>query len=200
MTEAFTLLEKAVELKPNHEPARLALAKLYLEGSQYLSTPPPIFYDKVPRIAHGYLQTDPKSFHGHRLLGHLALLDSKPAEAATHFRAALAVQPESTEVATLFTQSLLANKNVAEAEAFAQKTLAASPANGALSDILYFPYRSTNRPREAEGLLLSARPLPIRGIACLSCNSPATIKVSGKPRRWPRPWPSSPLVPTPMAC
>ena len=36
VTDALTTLEKAVDLKPDHEAARLALAKLYLEGITYL--------------------------------------------------------------------------------------------------------------------------------------------------------------------
>ena len=153
VTDALTTLEKAVDLKPDHDAARLALAKLYLEGLLYLPTPPQPFYDKLQRIAQGLIKADKQSFHGHRLLGHLAMLDSKPADAATHFRAALDAQPDSAEVATLLTESLLASGKTAEAESFAQKTIAAHPSHGALYDILYFHYRKTNRSAEAEELL-----------------------------------------------
>lgn len=153
VTDALTNLEKAVDLKPDHDAARLALAKLYLEGLLYLPTPPQPLYDKLQRVAQGYITADAKSFHGHRLLGHLAMLDSKPADAATHFRAALDAQPDSSEVATLFTQSLFARGKAAEAELFARQTLATYPSRGALYDILYFHFRNTNRQLEAEELL-----------------------------------------------
>ena len=69
-SEALATLEKAVALQPNHEAARLVLAKLYLDGLIYLPTPPQPFYDKLQRLAQDYLKADPKSFHGNRLLGH----------------------------------------------------------------------------------------------------------------------------------
>lgn len=151
--DALTNLEKAVSLQPDHDAARLALASLYLEGLRYLPTPPQPFYDKLQRIAQGYITKDAKSFHGHRLLGHIAMLDSKPDAAAPHFRAALDAQPDSEEAATLFAQSLLASGKAAEAESFARQTLAARPSFGALYDILYFHYRNTRRLPEAEQLL-----------------------------------------------
>lgn len=153
VADALTNLEKAVDLKADHDAARLALATLYLEGLRYLPTPPQPFYDKLQRIAQGYIKTDAKSFHGHRLLGHLAMLDSKPDIAATHFRTALDSQPNSAEVATLLAQSLLASGKAAEAEQFARQTLAAHPTHGALYDILYFHLRNTKRQPEAEELL-----------------------------------------------
>lgn len=159
--EALAMLEKALVLKPDHEGSRLSLANLYLEGLIYVSPPPQIFYEKLQRICQDYLRADSKSFHGHRLLGHLAMLDSKPADAATHFRIALEGHQDSAEIATLLTQSLLSSGETAVAENFARRTLNANPSHAALYDILYAHYRNTNRPREAEGLLqqkISANP------------------------------------------
>lgn len=152
-TDALTTLEKAVTLQPNHNDARAALSKLYLEGLLYLPAPPQAFYDKLTRIAQDSIKADPKSFDGNRILGHLAMLDSKPGQAVEPLRTALEAQPRSAEVATLLTEALLSSGKAAEAESFAQKTLAENPAHGPVYDILYGHYRTTNRPREAEDLL-----------------------------------------------
>lgn len=152
-TDALTTLEKAVTLQPNHNDARAALTKLYLEGLLYLPAPPQAFYDKLARIGQDYIKSDPKSFDGNRILGHLAMLDSKPGEAVSPLRTAHEAQPRSVEIATLLTQALLSSGKAAEAESFAQKTLAENPAHGPVYDILYGHYRTTNRPREAEDLL-----------------------------------------------
>jgi tetratricopeptide (TPR) repeat protein len=154
LPEAVTALEKAVDVQPDLEPARVALAGIYLDGLTYLPTPPKPLYDKLEKLIAGFVGAEGKAFHGNRLRGHLAMLDARPADAARHFQAALDARPADTEVATLLVQSLFEGGNPAAAIAAAEKSLAARPAQGALYDILYLHYRRQNQPQEAEQLLI----------------------------------------------
>ncbi len=153
LPEAVTALEKAVDVEPGLEAARVALAGIYLDGLTHLPAPPKPLYDKLEKLAGGFAAAEGQAFHGNRLRGHLAMLDARPADAARHFQAALDARPADTEVATLLVQSLLEGGNPAGAIAAAEKALAAQPAQGALYDVLYMHYRRSRQPAEAEQLL-----------------------------------------------
>ena len=99
-------LQKAVELLPNLARAKFALGVAYERSGK---TPEAIEqYQEAEKI-------DPKDFDTHFTLGRLLLGAKRPAEAEAEFRAALAIQNDSSPARLGVAQSLVAEKKTDEA-------------------------------------------------------------------------------------
>ncbi len=151
--EAAHSLQRAVQLDPSNSDAAAKLADLYF--ASYLQNPPnrKNEIDEVRAIANTLLKKDPKSYDGLRLKGFLALTERNLPEAIASMQAALRVKPNQPDVMLALSQTLLANKQPAEAETTAKQLMAAHPDFGGSYDFLYGLYARTNRPADAEQLL-----------------------------------------------
>lgn len=151
--DAVGFLDKALTLNPDLDAARLALGDLCASNLLILPSAPQVLYDKLRNIAQYYLAKDQKSFPGHRFMGHLAIIDSKPKDAAAHFRAALEVRPKSADISALLAQSLALDGRLEEAEIAAKQGIDNNPTYDLLYDFLYAQYRKAGREEDAESLL-----------------------------------------------
>ena len=163
--EAFALLSRAVELTPSSpksgpEPtwaseAKVALGRIAVTALLGDPRRPKQFYQTAGKMADSLLAENPKSFEGLRLKGYLAIADAKPHDAISHFREALAANPDLPDVVAALTQTLLADHEDSEAETLARNGLATFKTYGPLYDTLYGYYMAHNRPADAEQLLRS---------------------------------------------
>ncbi len=152
--DALLILQRAQQLLPASEEARVRLGRLALEGLLALPQRPPVLYETATRMADQLLAANANSFEGLRMKGFLSLLDSKPGEAAALFEKALAIKPDEPDVVTSRVQALLQDRQPDQAEAFAQKYLSgALKQYGPLYDLLYAHLVESGRTAEAERLL-----------------------------------------------
>ncbi len=151
--EAFAALRQAVQLMPGSEKSRVALGNLCLNG--YVASPerPKRLYEELAKQASAILENNPRAYDGFRLKGQIATLDRRFEEAADWFRKAHEVRPWQPEVILGLTQSLIGNRNYAQAERWALDLIAMQPEFGLMYDKLYGMYMGTNRVGDAERLL-----------------------------------------------
>ncbi len=151
--EVFDHLNRAVELAPDHQPAREAFLDFLLTA--FLASPakPPEMYNRLDKMTADLLVRDPKSFEALRARAFLAVADRKPKLALELFEKAHQVKPFDPRIASAYAQLLLQNGEEAAGEKLARDAIAKDPANVELHQILYAFHRSKNRLADAEAIL-----------------------------------------------
>jgi tetratricopeptide (TPR) repeat protein len=153
MRGAFEALGRAVQLSPDREDFKVAYGDLCLAG--YISNParPQNLYQIVSRISDELLAKDANSFSGLRMKGYLAILESRPADAAGYFQRASQQRPDQPDVAVSLVNSLLLDRREAAAERVARQYIQGHKNYGTAYDVLFAYYASHNQPAQAEDIL-----------------------------------------------
>jgi tetratricopeptide (TPR) repeat protein len=151
-SDEFRNLVRAVELQPANDDAKIKLADLYL-SSALRNQRPDIFLESAAGLAGKLLESDPKSFDGHRLMGQIALLKKNSTRALKEFQAANDTKPMQPEVIMPYFQVLAANNRFSEAEKLAYQLMAQKKTYSPIYDLLYAQYLGLNRPADCERVL-----------------------------------------------
>lgn len=143
----------AVELMPETEEAKVALADLTLKG--YLADPnrSARFYNKVRDLSNQILEHNPNSAEGLRFKGYLAMSDRRIPEALEIFRKAYAIKPGQPDVTLGLAQALIENKEYQQAERLGLDVIRKNKGFGPMYLLLSGLYAATNRPSDAEQIL-----------------------------------------------
>jgi tetratricopeptide (TPR) repeat protein len=151
---ALASLERALELRPNDDGLRVEVGDASL--ALYVADPrrPKAQYDRVAQIAQQLLAKDPKSFDGLRFQASLLYTDNHIDEAIAEFQKANAVKPMVPEVIQPLAEALRENGQTAEAESLATELIRQHKDHLPTYDWLYLLYRDTNRPAQAEAILI----------------------------------------------
>jgi tetratricopeptide (TPR) repeat protein len=154
LTGASASLERALQLKPGDDALRAEVAGMAM--ALYLADPrhPKVYYDEVTKLSQELLAKDPKSFDGLRFEAALLYTDNQLAAAIEAFRKANAVRPMSPVVILPLTEALWRNGQTAEAEGLATELIRQHKDYLPIYDWLYGLYGSTNRPAQAEAILI----------------------------------------------
>jgi tetratricopeptide (TPR) repeat protein len=150
---AFEAFGRAVQLSPGREDFKVALGELYLAG--YIANParPQNLYQAVSKISDELLAKDANSFAGLRMKGYLALLESRPADAAGYFQRASQQRPDQADVAVSLVNCLFMDRREAAAEQIARKYIQGHKNYGPAYDVLYLYYANHKLPVQAEDIL-----------------------------------------------
>jgi tetratricopeptide (TPR) repeat protein len=153
--DAIASFARAVQLMPTSSLAKVELGRAAV--SELLKNPrrPPALRQAAGKMAAELLAADPHSFEGLRLMGYLAVADSRPKEAIDYFRKTLAANPNLPEILTVLTQTLVFDNQGGEAENVAKSALANFQHYGPLYDALYSYYLTSHRPSDGEQILRS---------------------------------------------
>jgi tetratricopeptide (TPR) repeat protein len=152
--EAYQALLQALRLAPDHQGARTELTNLALPS--YIVDPqhPKARYDLLLKYSMEWLQKDPRSLEGLRIKAYLAMEERRPEEAAQLFQRALEANPGNLKMTLGLIDALYRNNRAAEAEKAALNFLTRDPSAGDVYDALYRLYQTTNRPADAESILI----------------------------------------------
>jgi tetratricopeptide (TPR) repeat protein len=152
--EAYQALLQALRLAPDHQGARTELTNLAL--SSYIVDPqhPKALYDLLLKYSTEWLQKDPRSLEGLRIKAYLAMEERRPEEAAQLFQRALEANPGNLKMTLGLIDALYRNNRAAEAEKAALNFITRDPSAGDVYDALYRLYQTTNRPADAESILI----------------------------------------------
>lgn len=152
--EAFQDLNQAVRLMPENPAARSELGNLTL--TSYLADPkrPKILYDVLAKLSDDWLKKDPRSAEGLRIKGYLALVERRPEEAAELFQSAHQSDPGEVNITLGLVDALFQDHKVADAERVGLDFITNNKNAGSVYDALYRLYTATNRPAEAENILI----------------------------------------------
>ena len=150
---AFEALGRALQLSPAREDFKIAYADLCLAG--YIANParPQNLYQVIHKISDELLAKDANSFAGLRMKGYLALLESRPAEAAEYFQQAHQRRPDQADVAISLINSLFLDRREAAAEQVARQYIQDHKNYAPAYDVLFGHYANHNRPAQAEDIL-----------------------------------------------
>jgi tetratricopeptide (TPR) repeat protein len=150
---ALSSLERALQLQPNDDSLRAAVADAAL--SVYLADPrrPRARYDQVTKLSQELLAKDPRSFDGLRFQASMLYTDNRIPEAIEAFRKANAVKPMVPGLVMPLADSLWKNGQTAEAESLARELVSQHKDYLPIYDWLFVLYRNTNRPAQAEAIL-----------------------------------------------
>ena len=151
--EGYRLLERAVELMPDNQEAKVKLADLALSIYWTDSRRPKAPYQKMVKLADDLLAKNPNSFDGLRFKGAQAMLDRQPKLAVEYFSKANAIKPMQAGLVLEFVQALMTEGRGPEAERLALELISRERAYGPIYDILYQYYARQNRVADAEELL-----------------------------------------------
>ena len=112
--EAFDAVRKAVELDPNHLPARVRLGTYYI--ILYDRQKKDEFLGEAERLASDVLAKDQNHVEAHVLLANVLTLRGKNAEALARLQRAIEIDPQRIETRVSLAQFYLRTNDVAKAE------------------------------------------------------------------------------------
>ena len=152
--QAYQALLQAVQVAPEHQAAKTELGNLALKS--YVADPqhPKVLYDLLVRLSSEWLKKDPSSVDGLRIKGYLAMEERRPEEAVELFRRALRANPRQEKIILGLMDGLYRSKQAADAEKTGLDFIATDKTAGDVYDALYRLYRATDRPADAEGILV----------------------------------------------
>jgi tetratricopeptide (TPR) repeat protein len=147
-------LERASQLRPGDDSLRAEVGDAAL--ALYLADPrrPKAQYDLAGKIAQELLAKDPKSFDGLRFQASLLYTDNRVVEAIAAFRKANTVKPMMPGVVLPLVDALWRNGEMGEAENLAVELVHQHKDYLQTYNWLYGMYESTNRPAQAEAILV----------------------------------------------
>jgi tetratricopeptide (TPR) repeat protein len=150
---AFDALGRAVQLSPGRDDFSIAFGDLCLAG--YIANParPQNLYQTVSKISDQLLTKDANSFAGLRMKGYLAILESRPADAAGYFQRANQQRPDQADVAVSLVNSLFMDRRDAAAEQVARQYIQGHKNYGLVYDVLYMHYANQKLLAQAEDIL-----------------------------------------------
>jgi Flp pilus assembly protein TadD len=153
---AFDAIRQAVELEPDNMDAKLLLKDLALASYLSDSRHPKFLRDTLDGLAAQFLAQDVDSFDGFRLKAYLAVTDHNAVDAVACFRRANQIKPMQPDVVLALAQTLFQDqKTVEEGERLIRELIGKHPDASLAYDLLYQRYAATNRPAEAESILMA---------------------------------------------
>jgi tetratricopeptide (TPR) repeat protein len=150
---AYQMLVRAADLLPENLDAAVKLADIELLASTQDTRARKTLLDDAAMRAQTLLAKDPDSYDGHRILGQIALLEERPADAIPELALANRAKPNEPPVVLAYFQALAGADRFAEAEQAARQLIAAHKEYSPIYDALYVQYRVRNRPADAEAVL-----------------------------------------------
>jgi predicted Zn-dependent protease len=153
---AFDAIRQAVKLAPGNMDAKRLLTDLALPAYLSDSRHPTFLYDTLNGLAADFLAKDANSYDGFRLKAYLAVADHNSIDSVAYFRRANQVKPMEPDVVLALAQTLLLDKKTAEeGERLIRELIGKHPDTILAYDLLYQRYAATNRPAEAETILVA---------------------------------------------
>jgi tetratricopeptide (TPR) repeat protein len=152
--DGYRLLSRAVELMPQRADVQVELADFLLLVYMADQRKSQVTYEQLQKLSDRLMANNPKSTDGLRIRGYLALTDRKPHEAANFFQQAYAMSPGDRKLVVPLSQALVQDNRAAESETVAKRFIETDKAYGVIYDSLYLLYVNTNRPTEAERILI----------------------------------------------
>lgn len=152
-SDALRALRRASELQPDNDDAHAKLGDLYL--AIYLSDQKKFkqvladFEDLSKRL----LKRNPNNYEGLRMKGYLAVANQDFKAAIETFRAADKIKPNQGQVTLALAQSLVQDKQDAEAERVVREGIAKNKTFGQLYDFLYLLKFREKKEDECEQIL-----------------------------------------------
>jgi tetratricopeptide (TPR) repeat protein len=153
LPEARKDFSRAMELNPANQDAVVQLGDLDL--TFYLLNPAtgrPYLAD-LKAIAEQLLKQDPRSFHGLRFSGSIALARNDTAAAIRAFEAANQVKPDQPDLVLTLVQTMFAAQQNEAGEKLARHLIESRKAFAPIYDALYIHFLRGNRPDLAEQVL-----------------------------------------------
>ncbi|MBI5084202.1 MAG: tetratricopeptide repeat protein [Acidobacteria bacterium] len=150
---AVGAFRRAVELLPNTEEPAGKLADIYLAAYSLGKRQDPRLLAEVKSLSEDLLKKDPKSYHGLRLSGFIAVNEKKFKEAIDYFWKADAAKPRQPELRFAIAQVLNQDGEWVEAEKVGRQIVQDSPAYIPAYDFLIVGYLRRNQVREAEEIV-----------------------------------------------
>jgi predicted Zn-dependent protease len=151
---AVAAYRRAAELLENNEEPSGRLADIYLmaySATQVARSKEML--NEVNDVATTLLGKDPRSYHGLRLKGFLAVAGNNATDAIKYFRMADAVRPKQPELKFALSQVLYLNNQAAEAEIILREIIADSPRYTASYDALAAAYMRAKEFQKAEEII-----------------------------------------------
>ncbi len=153
LSDAYVNLRRATDLLPGREDVAVTLADVCLAGYMTDTSRPEALYNAVKDTSERLLKGDTNSYDGLRFKGYIAMLDRRFPDAVDALRRADGIKPGRVDVTQALIESLIGNEQGAEAEIIGQALLKKVKDNGAVYDLLYGYYITSNRRPQAEELL-----------------------------------------------
>jgi len=154
--DALRDFRRAVDTDPGftNPDARVQAGNILLMGYMVQEDRPAQLADELRVLTDSLLKHNPKSVQGLRLDGYLKMMaDHDPKAAIAQFRLANQISPNEPDVVLPLVESLLAEKQDAEAEKLGRELIQKHKDFTAIYDVLYVHYVRNKRLPEAEQFL-----------------------------------------------
>ncbi len=151
--DAIGSLQRAFTLDPKNSDAGAKLAEIYMIATAQEPKRAKQFAMEIKDVSDRLLQRDPKSFDGLRLAAFLDLSEGKLEDAIAKYRIANTVKPDQPEVTVPLVDTLVKNKQVAEAEKIALAQVEKKKDFLPFYDLLYAMYMRDRRIEDGEKMI-----------------------------------------------
>lgn len=147
-------LDQAAHLLPDNKDVQRDLTNLVLGGFIGDPSRPEALYQRLVKMSDEWLARDPHSAEGLRIKGYLAMVEKRPQEAVRVFTQAQEGNPKDERINMGLMDALYRAGETAKAEKVGLDFLASNHTAGDVYDALFRMYVATNRPADAENILI----------------------------------------------
>ena len=151
--DAIGSLQRAFTLDPKNSDAGAKLAEIYMIATAQEPKRAKQFAMEIKDVSDRLLQRDAKSFDGLRLAAFLDLSEGKLDDAIAKYRIANSVKPDQPEITVPLVDTLVKNKQGAEAEKIALDQVEKKKDFIPFYDLLYAMYMRDRRVDEGEKII-----------------------------------------------
>lgn len=154
-TEAYRSFQNTIQFQPNNADAFAKLADIELAAGTQGGKQGTQLLEDAKGHAEKLLQIKDGAYDGERILGQIALIERRPADAVEHFKKATSIKPDEAGLAILYVTALAQNNQFAEGEALAKSYIAKDKKYSPMYDLLYIQYITRKQYAEGEEIYRS---------------------------------------------
>lgn len=147
--EAYRSLQNAIQFQPDNADAFTKLAEIELAAGAQGGKQASLLEDAKAH-AEKLLQIKDGTYDGERILGQIALLERRSAEAVEHLKKANSIKPDDPALMLLYVTALIQNNQFPEGEALGKNFIAKNPKSSPMYDLLYVQYVTRKQFTEGE--------------------------------------------------
>jgi tetratricopeptide (TPR) repeat protein len=153
LAEAYSELQRTVDLMPENIPAIFRLGQMAMRSYNADPNHPPRLLQQAKTNAETLLGKQPLGYEGNVLQGAIDLAGRQPSDAVSHLRAALQAKPDDQDAMLGLARALVADQQTDAGYDVARQLIRKDKTFGPAYDYLFEQYAQAGKAADAENIL-----------------------------------------------